>query len=62
LRDVIGTFGRITGMAMQVDDSVQGKVSVSWHNVPWDQAFDSLLKDNGLTYRIEGKTIHVSKK
>jgi beta-lactamase regulating signal transducer with metallopeptidase domain len=62
LRDVIGTFGKITGLEMRIDDSVQGKVSVNWHNVPWDQAFDSLLKDNGLTYRIESKTIIVSKK
>ncbi|MEK6372759.1 MAG: M56 family metallopeptidase [Acidobacteriota bacterium] len=61
LRDVIGTFGKITGMEMRMDAAVQGKVSVNWHNVPWDQAFDSMLKDNGFTYKIEGKTIHVSK-
>jgi beta-lactamase regulating signal transducer with metallopeptidase domain len=61
LRDVIGTFGKITGMEMRMDAAVQGKVSVNWHNVPWDQAFDSMLKENGLTYKIEGKTIHVTK-
>lgn len=62
LRDVIKRFGQITGLEIQMDDAVQGKVSVNWHNVPWDEAFDSLLKDNGLTYRIEGSTIHVTKK
>lgn len=62
LRDVIGTFGKLTGMQMDIDPDVRGKVTVSWQNVPWDEAFDSLLSENGLTYKIEGKTIHVSKK
>lgn len=62
LRDVIGTFGRLTGMEMKIADDVQGKVSVAWKNVPWDQAFDELLAENGLTYKIDGSTIHVSKK
>jgi len=62
LRNVIGTFGKITGLEIRMDDSVQGKVSVNWHGVPWDEAFDTVLNDNGLTYRIEGKTIHVTKK
>jgi beta-lactamase regulating signal transducer with metallopeptidase domain len=62
LRDVLGTFAKITGTDIQVDPDVEGKVSVSWKDVPWDEAFDSLLAEHGLTYKIEGKTIHVSKK
>lgn len=62
LRDVIRAFGNITNLAIEIDPSVEGTVSVSWQNVPWDQALDSLLKENGLTYRVEAKTIHVSKK
>ena len=62
LRDVLNTLGKLTGFEMRIDESVQGKVSVNWQNVPWDEALDSILKDNGLTYRIEGSTIHVSKK
>ena len=62
LRDVLGTFGKITGTEIQVDPGIEGKVSVSWKNVPWDEAFDSLLEENDLTYKLEGKTIHVSKK
>jgi hypothetical protein len=30
--------------------------------VPWDEALDSIVRENGLTYRIEGKTIVVSKR
>ncbi|HEX7190660.1 MAG TPA: M56 family metallopeptidase [Thermoanaerobaculia bacterium] len=62
LRDVLGTFAKLTGTDIQVDPGIEGKVSVSWKNVPWDEAFDSLIEENGLTYKIDGKTIHVSKK
>ena len=62
LRDLIGTFGQLTGYEMKMPDDVQGKVSVAWQNVPWDEAFATLLDENGLTYRIEGQTIHITKK
>jgi beta-lactamase regulating signal transducer with metallopeptidase domain len=62
LRDVIGTFAKLTGTDIQADPDVEGKVSVAWRNVPWDEAFDSLLEEHGLTYKIEGRTIHVFKK
>jgi beta-lactamase regulating signal transducer with metallopeptidase domain len=62
LREVLATFGQITGLKVQIDDAVQGKVSLSWHNVPWDEALDSIVRENGLTYRIEGSTLIVSKK
>lgn len=62
LREVLNTFGQITGLQMRIDEAVQGKVSMSWHNVPWDEALDSIVRENGLTYRIEGKTIFVSKR
>ncbi|MGH9456395.1 MAG: M56 family metallopeptidase [Thermoanaerobaculia bacterium] len=62
IRDVVATFGTLTGLEMKVDDSVEGKVSVNWENVPWDEAFDILLEEKGLTYRIDGSTIHITKK
>lgn len=62
LRDVLGTFGKLAGLEMQVEESVSGRVTVSWHNVPWDQALAELLEENGLAYRLEGSTLHVSKK
>jgi type II secretory pathway component HofQ len=62
LREVLATFGNISGLRMEIDEAVRGTVSTSWHNVPWDEALDSILNENGLNYRIEGSTIHVSKK
>ena len=42
--------------------AIGGTVSVHWQNVPWDQALDSILEENGLTYRIKESKIHISKK
>jgi hypothetical protein len=47
---------------MRVDPTLQARVSVNWVNVRWDEAFDSLLKDNGLTYRREGKVLIISRR
>jgi len=62
IRDVLKTFADMTGLKMQIDESVSGKVTVSWVNVPWDQAFDEILHDNGLTYRLQGANMQVMKK
>lgn len=62
LREVLTTFGQISGMQVRIDEAIQGKVSMSWHNVPWDEALDAVVRENGLTYRIEGTTLHVSKR
>ena len=60
VRDVLTTFGKITGMEVEIDEAVQGTVTVVWTDVPWDQAFENLMETTRLTYHIEGNTIHVS--
>ncbi|HSP17176.1 MAG TPA: M56 family metallopeptidase [Thermoanaerobaculia bacterium] len=62
LRHLIAKFGEISGMETRVDDGIEGKVTVRWINVPWDQAFATLLDENGLTYRTDNKIVYVSKK
>jgi type IV pilus assembly protein PilQ len=62
LREALAKLGKMSGLTMKIDEAVQGKVSMSWHNVPWDEALDSIVQENGLTYRIEGSTLHVSKR
>ncbi|HVT46059.1 MAG TPA: M56 family metallopeptidase [Thermoanaerobaculia bacterium] len=62
LRDVVTLFGKLTNLEMRMDESIQGKVSVSWHSVPWDEAFDSLMREHSLTYRIEEGAIHIARK
>ncbi|MBV8520178.1 MAG: secretin and TonB N-terminal domain-containing protein [Acidobacteria bacterium] len=61
LRDVIHTFGKLTGLIIDIDPSVRGTVDVNWVDVPWDQAFDTLLKENGCAYSLDGNRMHVTK-
>ncbi len=61
LRNVLATFGKLTGLEMRVEEGINGKVTTTWTNVPWDQALDTLLKERGLAYRIEKRAIYVSR-
>jgi type IV pilus assembly protein PilQ len=38
---------------------VQGTVTVNFNEVPWDQALDIILRQNNLTYTIEGNVMRV---
>src|SRR5688572_7942943 len=50
LRTVLRTFADISGLNIVIDQSVQGAVDVSLHEVPWDQALDIILRDHKLGY------------
>jgi BlaR1 peptidase M56 len=59
LKDVVRTFGQLTGLETQVDADVEGKVSVEFRDVPWDFALQQILGVNGCEYQVEGKSLHV---
>jgi type IV pilus assembly protein PilQ len=59
IKDVLRTFGDLTGLNMAVDPQVNGSVTVNFNEVPWDQALDIILKQNGLTYTIDGNVMRV---
>lgn len=61
LRDVIQTFGKLTGLEMAIAPDVQGTVTVDFKDVPWDQAFELLLRQNNLSWRLEGNKMEVFK-
>ncbi|MEX2661847.1 MAG: TonB family protein, partial [Vicinamibacterales bacterium] len=42
------------------DPSVQGTIDMSVKNVPWDQAFDMILRANGLRSLSDGSTIRIA--
>jgi beta-lactamase regulating signal transducer with metallopeptidase domain len=62
LRDVLGTFGDLTGLTMDLAPDVQGKVTLKIANVPWDKVFDDILTERGFEAEVDGRTIHVRKK
>ena len=59
LKDVIRTFSQLTGLNIAVDPGVGGSVTVNFTDVPWDQALEIILRQNGLTYTIEGNVMRV---
>jgi type IV pilus assembly protein PilQ len=59
LRDVLRTFADLTGMTITAAPDVQGTVNVDFVDVPWDQALDQILTENGYTFRLDGSEMHV---
>jgi type IV pilus secretin PilQ/predicted competence protein len=60
LRTVLRTFADISGLNIVIDQSVQGNVDVSLHEVPWDQALDIILKDHKLGYSVDGTIVRIA--
>ena len=59
LTDVLATFAEITGLNMAIDPGVRGSVTVDFVDVPWDQALDIILRQNSLTYVLEGNVMRI---
>ena len=59
IKDVLRTFAQLTGLNIAVDPQVSGSVTVDFVDVPWDQALDLILRQNGLTYTIEGNVMRI---
>ncbi|MEO8216578.1 MAG: type IV pilus secretin PilQ [Acidobacteriota bacterium] len=59
IKDVLRTFSQLTGLNIAIDPQVAGTVTVDFEEVPWDQALELILKQNGLAYDIEGNVMRV---
>jgi type IV pilus secretin PilQ/predicted competence protein len=59
IKDVLRTFAELTGLNIAVDPGVTGSVTVDFVDVPWDQALDLILRQNGLTWTIEGNVMRI---
>ena len=59
IKDVLRTFAQLTGLNIAVDPQVTGSVTVDVVDVPWDQVLDLILRQNGLTYVLEGNVMRV---
>ncbi len=53
------TFAQLTGLNIAVDPQVSGTVTVEFVGVPWDQALEIILRQNGLTYVLQGNVMRV---
>ncbi|HSP16307.1 MAG TPA: type IV pilus secretin PilQ [Thermoanaerobaculia bacterium] len=59
IKDVLRTFSQLTGLNIAIDPNVNGTVTVDFTDVPWDQALDLILRQNGLTFILEGNVMRV---
>jgi len=59
IKDVLRTFAQITGLNIAIDPGVTGTVTVEFTQVPWDQALELILKQNGLTYELQGSVMRI---
>ncbi len=60
IRDVIRLFADFTGLNFVVDPDVSGRITIVLHDVPWDQALDIILKNNGLGKVYELNVVRVA--
>ena len=60
LRAVLRVFAEISALNIVIDPSVRGEVNVALTEVPWDQAFDVILRANGLGYELDGNVVRIA--
>lgn len=53
IKDVLRTFSKLTGMKIEFSPDLQGSVTLDIRDMPWDEAFDAALRQNGLTYELK---------
>jgi serine/threonine protein kinase len=63
IRDFAFTISELTGLNIGFDPgTTTGSVNIHADGLPWDEVFDQVLKQNKLSYRIEGKLVIVCKR
>ncbi|MFQ5736632.1 MAG: type IV pilus secretin PilQ [Thermodesulfobacteriota bacterium] len=60
VRDVLRLLAEISNLNIIASDDVTGSISLRLKGVPWDQAFDIILKSKGLDSIMEGNVIRVA--
>ena len=60
VKQVFRLFHEISGLNFVLDPSVEGRVTIVLDNVPWDQALDIILNNNGLDKALENNVIRIA--
>jgi type IV pilus assembly protein PilQ len=60
LKDFFRLIHEISGLNVVLDPSVRGNVTLVLDEVPWDQALDIVLRNNGLTKEIDGNVLRIA--
>jgi type IV pilus assembly protein PilQ len=60
IRDILHIFSEVSGLNFVIDPQVTGKTTIWLNEVPWDQALELILKNNGLGMVAEGNVYRVA--
>lgn len=60
IRTLLQIIAKESGYNIIVSDNVQGNMTLSLNNVPWEQALDLILRTKNLDQRREGNIIRIS--
>lgn len=58
--ELLRIFADLSNMNIILDPGIRGRVTVKMRDVPWDQAFVTILRNQGLGFTIEGNIIRVA--
>ncbi len=60
IKQVFRLFHEISGLNFVLHPKVDGRVTIVLDHVPWDQALDLILKNNGLEKVLEGNVVRIA--
>jgi type IV pilus secretin PilQ/predicted competence protein len=60
VKQVFRLFHEISGLNFVLDPSVEGRVTIVLDQVPWDQALDIILNNNGLDKQLDNNVIRIA--
>ncbi|MBN1356332.1 type IV pilus secretin PilQ [bacterium] len=59
--DIFRLIAEVSGFNVVVDPDVGGRITIRMDNVPWDQALEVILKNQGLGKEIEGNVMRIAR-
>ena len=59
IKTVLRSLARIVDQNVLVKSEIKGEMTIDFRDVPWNQAFNSILRTQGLTYTWEGDILRV---
>ena len=59
VRTILRALARIVEMNILMNSEIKGEMTIDFRDVPWNQAFNGILRTQGLTYAWEGDIIRV---
>jgi type IV pilus assembly protein PilQ len=60
LKDFFRLVHEISGLNVVLDPAVRGSVTLVLDEVPWDQALDIVLRNNGLSKELDGNVLRIA--